>query len=87
MSHSAAPRAESGPARPDPAGTGAVESLIDAGAQRLGWPLAPGRAAQLAASAAPTLAHFARVDARLDFDSDPLAFLAVRDAFADPDQP
>lgn len=43
---------------------------IDSAAQRAGWPLAPGRAAQIAAAAQPRIAAFDKVRASLDFDDD-----------------
>lgn len=41
---------------------------IDSAAQRAGWPLAPGRAAQIAAAAQPRIAAFNKVRSSLDFD-------------------
>jgi methenyltetrahydromethanopterin cyclohydrolase len=43
---------------------------IERAAQRAGWTLAPGRAAQIAAAAAPRLAAFAAARDSLDFDDD-----------------
>lgn len=57
-----------------------LSAAISTAAARSGWSLPAGRAEELAESALPTLAAFARVRDTIDFDSDPLAFLAVRDA-------
>lgn len=70
---------------PPSPGTAAIETSIAAGARRLGWSLSSDRAAQLAVSAEPTLARFADVESRIDFDSDPLAYTTVRDAVRQPD--
>jgi methenyltetrahydromethanopterin cyclohydrolase len=43
---------------------------IDSAAQRAGWTLAPGRAAQIAAAAVPRIAAFDKVRDSLDFDDD-----------------
>lgn len=57
-----------------------LSATISSAAARCGWSLSAGRADELAHSAMPTLAVFARVRDTIDFDSDPLAFLAVRDS-------
>lgn len=57
-----------------------LSEAIIAAAARCGWSLSAGRAQELAQSALPTLAAFARARETIDFDSDPLAFLVVRDA-------
>ncbi len=63
-----------------PARTRLNAAAVQVAADRVGWVLAPGRAEQIAASALPVIDLFEDVSKVIDFDSDPLAFLAVRDA-------
>lgn len=54
--------------------------IIAAAAARVGWQISASRAAQIAAAAEPTLKAFEAARLRIDFDSDALSYLAVRDA-------
>ena len=73
--------AEPVPAKPvQPSQARLNAAAVKVAADRVGWILAPGRAEQIAVSALPVINLFDDVSKMIDFDSDPLAFLAVRDA-------
>ena len=74
---------KAGPAKAEsiqPAPASMNATAVKVAADRVGWVLAPGRAEQIAASALPVIELFNDVQKIIDFDSDPLAFLVIRDA-------
>jgi hypothetical protein len=52
-------------------------SDVESTARRVGWAIAPGRAEQIAATAAPRIEAFGRIRDRLTFEDDAAAFAAA----------
>ena len=50
---------------------------VESTARRVGWTISPERAAQIAATAAPRIAAFARVRSRLSFEDEVAGFASA----------